>query len=89
MRLAMKIVMDRMKGNIEVELDDAQSGFRQGKGTREGTTHATDFQNSLLFLIQWAERIGWPLMNHVSIVAQHSNNCDVFSIHRIYSLMLS
>ena len=28
--------MDRMKGKIEAELDDAQSGFRQGKGTREG-----------------------------------------------------
>ena len=51
MRLAMKIVMDRMKGNIEAELDDAQSGVRQGKGTREGTTHATDLQNSLLFVI--------------------------------------
>ena len=28
--------MDRMKRKIEAELDDAQSGFRQGKGTREG-----------------------------------------------------
>ena len=25
-----------MKGKIEAELYDAQSGFRQGKGTREG-----------------------------------------------------
>ena len=31
-----EIVMDRMKGKIEAELDDAQSGFRQEKGTREG-----------------------------------------------------
>ena len=31
-----EIVMDRMKEKIEAELDDAQSGFRQGKGTREG-----------------------------------------------------
>ena len=51
MRLAMKIVMDRMTGKIEAELDDAQSGFRQGKGTRDGTTHATDSQNSLPFVI--------------------------------------
>ena len=36
LQLLLKIVMDRMKGNIEAELDDAQSGFRQGKGTREG-----------------------------------------------------
>ena len=28
--------MDRMKVKIEAELGDAQSGFRQGKGTREG-----------------------------------------------------
>ena len=35
-KLLLKIVMDRMKGKIEAELDDAQSGFRQGKGTREG-----------------------------------------------------
>ena len=28
--------MDRMKGELEAELDDAQSGFRQGNGTREG-----------------------------------------------------
>ena len=28
--------MDRMKGKIEAELDDAQSVFLQGKGTREG-----------------------------------------------------
>ena len=37
-KLLLKIVMDRMKGNIEAELDDAhsQSGFRQGNGTREG-----------------------------------------------------
>ena len=35
-KLILKIVMDRMKGKIEAELDDAQSGFRQGKGTREG-----------------------------------------------------
>ena len=34
-KLLLKIVMDRMKGRIEAELDDAQSGFRQGKGTRE------------------------------------------------------
>ena len=34
--LLLKIVMDRMKGKIEAELDDAQSGFRQGKGTRGG-----------------------------------------------------
>ena len=30
-KLLLKIVMDRMKGKIEAELDDAQSGFRQGK----------------------------------------------------------
>ena len=30
------IVIDRMQGKIEAELDDAQSGFHQGKGTREG-----------------------------------------------------
>ena len=35
-KLLLKIVMDRMKGKIEAELYDAQSGFRQGKGTREG-----------------------------------------------------
>ena len=35
-KLLLKIMMDRMKGKIEAELDDAQSGFRQGKGTREG-----------------------------------------------------
>ena len=35
-KLPLKIVMDRMKWKIEAELDDAQSGFRQGKGTREG-----------------------------------------------------
>ena len=35
-KLLLKIVMDRMKVKIEAELDDAQSGFRQGKGTREG-----------------------------------------------------
>ncbi len=35
-KLLLQIVMDRMKGKIEAELDDAQSGFRQGKGTREG-----------------------------------------------------
>ena len=35
-KLLLKIVMDRMKGKIEAELDDAQSGFRQGKWTREG-----------------------------------------------------
>ena len=35
-KLLLKIVMDRMQGKIEAELDDAQSGFRQGKGTREG-----------------------------------------------------
>ena len=35
-KLLLKIVMDRMKGKIEAELDDAQCGFRQGKGTREG-----------------------------------------------------
>ena len=35
-KLLLKIVMNRMKGKIEAELDDAQSGFRQGKGTREG-----------------------------------------------------
>ena len=35
-KLLLKSVMDRMKGKIEAELDDAQSGFRQGKGTREG-----------------------------------------------------
>ena len=28
--------MDRMKGKIDAELDYAQSGFRQGKGKREG-----------------------------------------------------
>ena len=31
-KLLLKIVMDRMKGKIEAELDDALSGFRQGKG---------------------------------------------------------
>ena len=35
-KLLLKIVMDRMKGKIEAELNDAQSGFHQGKGTREG-----------------------------------------------------
>ena len=35
-KLLLKIVIDRMKMKIETELDDAQSGFRQGKGTREG-----------------------------------------------------
>ena len=34
-KLLLKIVMDRMKRKIEAELDDAQSGFRQGKGTGE------------------------------------------------------
>ena len=34
-KLLLKIVMDRMKIKIETELDDAQSGFRQRKGTRE------------------------------------------------------
>ena len=34
-RLLLKIVMDHMKGKIEAELDDAQSGFRQGKETRK------------------------------------------------------
>ena len=38
-KLLLKIVMDRMKGKIEAELNDAQSGFRQGKGTREGILH--------------------------------------------------
>ena len=35
-KLLQKIVMDCMKRKIETELDGAQSGFRQGKGTREG-----------------------------------------------------
>ena len=35
-KLVLKIVMDRMEGKIEAELDDAQSGFRQGKATIEG-----------------------------------------------------
>ena len=35
-KLLLKIVIDRMKMKIETELDDAQSGFRQVKGTREG-----------------------------------------------------
>ena len=35
-KLLLKIVMDHMKGKIQAELDDGQSGFRQGKGTREG-----------------------------------------------------
>ena len=35
-KLLLNIVIDRMKGKIEAELDDAQSGFRQGKGKREG-----------------------------------------------------
>ena len=35
-KLLLKIVMDRMKGKIKAQLDDAQSGFRQGKRTREG-----------------------------------------------------
>ena len=29
-KLLLKIVMDRMKGKIQAELDDAQSAFRQG-----------------------------------------------------------
>ena len=33
--LLLKIVIDCMKGKIEAEIDDAQSRFRQGKGTRE------------------------------------------------------
>ena len=35
-KLLLNIVMDRMEMKVEEELDDAQSGFRQGKGTREG-----------------------------------------------------
>ena len=35
-KLLLKIVMDRMKRKIETELDDAQSGFRLGRGTIEG-----------------------------------------------------
>ena len=35
-KLLLKSVMDRIKRKIEAELDDAQSGFRQGKGTRKG-----------------------------------------------------
>ena len=35
-KLLLKIVIDRMKMKIETEMDDGQSGFRQGKGTREG-----------------------------------------------------
>ena len=35
-KLLLKIVMDRMKRKIEADIDSAQSGFRQGKGTREG-----------------------------------------------------
>ena len=35
-KLLLTIVMDRMKGKREAELDGAQSGFRQGKTTREG-----------------------------------------------------
>ena len=35
-KLLLNIVMDRMKGKIEAELDDAQGRFRQGKWTREG-----------------------------------------------------
>ena len=35
-KLLLKIVMDRMKRKIEAELEDAQSRFLQGKGTREG-----------------------------------------------------
>ena len=31
-KLLLAIVMDRMKGKIEAELDDAQIGFRQEKG---------------------------------------------------------
>ena len=34
-KLLLKIVMDRMNMKIETELDGTQSGFRQGKGTRE------------------------------------------------------
>ena len=53
-KLLLNIVMDRMKGKIEAELDDAQSGFRQGKGTREGLLNLRlissrlDYCNSLL-----------------------------------------
>ena len=32
----LKIVIDRMKRKREAELDDAQSGFREGKRAREG-----------------------------------------------------
>ena len=32
----LKSVIHHMKGKIEAERDDAQSGFRQGKGAREG-----------------------------------------------------
>ena len=35
-KLLLKSVKDRMKGKIEAKLDDAQSGFHQGKGTSEG-----------------------------------------------------
>ena len=34
--LLLNIVMDRMKGKREAELDDAESGFGQGKWTRVG-----------------------------------------------------
>ena len=33
-KLLLKIVMDRMKGKIEAELDDAQSGFRSRKSDK-------------------------------------------------------
>ena len=35
-KLLLKSVMDRMKTKIEAERGDVQSGFRQGKETREG-----------------------------------------------------
>ena len=35
-KLLLKIVMDCMKGTMEAGIDNDQSGFRQGKRTREG-----------------------------------------------------
>ena len=44
-KLILKIVMDRMKMKIEAELDDAQSGFGQGQGTRECLLQLRPYKN--------------------------------------------
>ena len=36
MKLLLRIILDRIDAKIESEIDDCQSGFRPGKGTREG-----------------------------------------------------